>query len=303
MLLPENDRKILLEQLASRIENVKTFIGLIRLYSQDNMCRAVVPTLDDPQSLESLAGYYKTHYNYWGFLETIVEDIEKMMVKEYRTKFMGNILPKTDSLVPIQTPEQFETLQENFILLTDEEKKELFRVGKGKRADTAYQHSQKQEQKVARELIGRVTKRSGAGTQKGDLVTSSLVVECKATEKESYSLKFDDWEKLERHANEKGKDIAYQLEKVDRMGNVLERLAVIKVRTFDKLFSNRKDGVEIKTVPTRNKSISIKFGEINTPEVDRIMFIKHISSINNECKGVYVVLNYDTFKKAHNENS
>lgn len=61
--------------------------------------------------------------------------------------------------------------------------------------------SQKQERRLAKTLEGTPTAASGAfWSRKGDVRSSRLLVEAKTTEKASYSIKKEIWEKIRKEA-------------------------------------------------------------------------------------------------------
>jgi hypothetical protein len=61
--------------------------------------------------------------------------------------------------------------------------------------------SREQEKQVAKDLSGRITPGSGCGNLKGDVrVRGSYRIECKNTQKNSYSLKRSEIEKIEDQA-------------------------------------------------------------------------------------------------------
>lgn len=63
--------------------------------------------------------------------------------------------------------------------------------------DERKRKSKKQESKVAKELSGKVTPASGAlWGAKGDVRSEAFLVECKTTEKTSYRLTFNTWNKI-----------------------------------------------------------------------------------------------------------
>lgn len=69
------------------------------------------------------------------------------------------------------------------------------------------QKSQIQEKTLAKKLNGRITINSGATTDfdKADVESEHFLIECKTTDKKSYSLKKTILEKIEREANFKNK--------------------------------------------------------------------------------------------------
>lgn len=82
--------------------------------------------------------------------------------------------------------------------------------------------SKLQELRTAKELGGDLV--SGSGNQwhsKGDVKAKRYLVECKRTDKKSYSLKAEDLEKLRVQAHKAGKNPLFQVE----LGK--ERLAIL----------------------------------------------------------------------------
>ncbi len=65
----------------------------------------------------------------------------------------------------------------------------------------AYWRSRKQEKQVAKSLSGRTVAQSGAGKQKGDVrVSGRVLIECKCTEKKSFSITKEMLDKIEMAA-------------------------------------------------------------------------------------------------------
>ena len=65
--------------------------------------------------------------------------------------------------------------------------------------------SNKQEKQVAKELKGKLVIASGAlWGSKGDVRNNNLLVECKVTEKSSYSLNYSIWNKIRKEAIKDG---------------------------------------------------------------------------------------------------
>ena len=60
--------------------------------------------------------------------------------------------------------------------------------------------SRKQEAQTAKDIGGKTTIASGALVQKGDVFNDKLLVECKTTEKDFYSLKKTTWDKIFKEA-------------------------------------------------------------------------------------------------------
>lgn len=68
------------------------------------------------------------------------------------------------------------------------------------------QKSKRQEKRVAKKVDGRTTVASGAVPfDKGDVSSESFLIECKTTDKKSYSLKNEIFEKIAREAVNVGK--------------------------------------------------------------------------------------------------
>lgn len=68
-----------------------------------------------------------------------------------------------------------------------------------KRGTTKFK-SNLQERQVANDLFGRVQIASGALDDKADVRSKDFLCECKTTEKDSYTLKVDTWNKIQREA-------------------------------------------------------------------------------------------------------
>ena len=67
--------------------------------------------------------------------------------------------------------------------------------------------SQRQEKSLSKKLNGRLTVNSGATSvfDKADVATEDFLIECKTTDKKSFSLKKDILKKVEKEANFKNK--------------------------------------------------------------------------------------------------
>lgn len=84
-------------------------------------------------------------------------------------------------------------------------------VGRGRRTDSQ-KRSHQQEKRAAKRLGGRVQPASGAGRAKGDVrVPGVLRMECKFTRANSYSLRLDLLEKIEKEC-EGGEQPAFEIE-------------------------------------------------------------------------------------------
>ncbi len=69
-----------------------------------------------------------------------------------------------------------------------------------------------QEKKIAKEFSGKVVSGSGRGFIKGDVDLKDYKIECKQTEKESYTLKLATLQKIKREASVEGKKFAMIIE-------------------------------------------------------------------------------------------
>lgn len=86
---------------------------------------------------------------------------------------------------------------------------------------------QKQERRLAQRTGGTTTAASGAfWTRKGDVRSASLLVEGKHTDKQSYSIKVETWDKIRREALLDGRMPVLALEIAGR------RLVVIDEEDF-----------------------------------------------------------------------
>ena len=72
-----------------------------------------------------------------------------------------------------------------------------------KRGTTKFK-SDLQERQVANDLLGRVQIASGALDDKADVRSTDFLCECKTTEKDSYTLKVDTWNKIQKEAYKLG---------------------------------------------------------------------------------------------------
>ena len=72
-----------------------------------------------------------------------------------------------------------------------------------KRGTTKFK-SNLQERQVASDLLGRVQIASGALDDKADVRSKDFLCECKTTEKDSYTLKVDTWNKIQKEAYKLG---------------------------------------------------------------------------------------------------
>jgi len=78
--------------------------------------------------------------------------------------------------------------------------------------------ARRQEQEAARSYGGRATPASGSRDVKGDVYTDNELIECKHTERKSYSLKVADLLKLAKQAIMVGRRMVLEVEFTDPMG-------------------------------------------------------------------------------------
>jgi len=94
--------------------------------------------------------------------------------------------------------------------------------------------SQKQERDTAERYGGRVNSQSGAGwVRKNDVTTPTSSIECKYTEKASYSLKVKDLIKAWIHATQAGRRMVFAVEFMETPSNQYTRRQRYVVLTED----------------------------------------------------------------------
>lgn len=116
----------------------------------------------------------------------------------------------------------------------------LFTEGEGgKDPKKRLRASRAQEAAVAKDLRGKVQLASGSRPGlKGDVVAEDLLVECKRTDKVSYSLKLAEWRKIKLEARMANKLHVMAIEIQD------EKLAVISWSDFCALTEKEPDDVQ-----------------------------------------------------------
>ena len=72
--------------------------------------------------------------------------------------------------------------------------------------------AKRQEKEAADVYGGRLVAQSGSGTSKGDVETDDELIECKHTERKSFSLKLDDLLRCARHALLAHKRMVFEVE-------------------------------------------------------------------------------------------
>lgn len=96
---------------------------------------------------------------------------------------------------------------------------------------TSHKHAPKQEKKVAQDLNGNTTPKSGAGNIKGDVHTfvGNYHIDCKCTYHKSYSVKLEDWDKYKKQANDMAKHPVLQHDFIDKeTGKTKQKLVTIE---------------------------------------------------------------------------
>lgn len=103
--------------------------------------------------------------------------------------------------------------------------------------DIRKRNSKNQENKVAKELAGKVTPASGAlWGAKADVRNDKFLVECKTTEKDFYTLTFTVWDKINKEAIKDGLRIPVMC--ID-LHNGKDRYAVMSVKDLQqKVYSS-----------------------------------------------------------------
>lgn len=134
---------------------------------------------------------------------------------------------------------------------------------------TVKRRSQKQEKSVAKSFNAKVTVASGAlWGQKGDVRNSKILVECKTTEKDYYSLTATVWEKIEQEAIRDHLRIPLMvIDLEDR-----DRVVVFRPKDFDPEIDTRCFQTEIpKSVRVRAKDLGVdEFGDYTSMRVTHI---------------------------------
>lgn len=101
---------------------------------------------------------------------------------------------------------------------------------KTKHSTASHRHAEKQERRVAVEVGGKKTYKSGAGVVKGDVLTPdslSIMLDCKVTKHDSYSLKISDWRMLKTQAIQQNRFPGLQIEFIDEESETIREQAVV----------------------------------------------------------------------------
>lgn len=133
--------------------------------------------------------------------------------------------------------------------------------------------SRKQELVVAKELNGNAVIASGAlYTMKGDVRNDLLLVECKTTKNDYYSLTLNVWEKIAKEALQDG--MRTPIMQVN-LKNGDKRLAVFNAEEFEGTFSFNLDELTVYKKSFRiTKEIIINIGRYKLVIIDWEIFLK-----------------------------
>ena len=100
-----------------------------------------------------------------------------------------------------------------------------------------------QERQAARRLGGRVTPRSGAGDEKGDVRLPGVArIECKCTKHASFSVTLDMWDKIEQAALMADELPVMEIRFIGSDGKTRGELAVVPLRLVDLFCKGKIDG-------------------------------------------------------------
>lgn len=112
---------------------------------------------------------------------------------------------------------------------------------------------------AARSYGGRATPASGSGDVKGDVYTENELIECKHTERKSYSLKVADLLKLARQAIMVGRRMVLEVEFTDPMGLRPVRFVVLNKDEYTEMkaviASHHADAIALLAEVNRLKSV------------------------------------------------
>lgn len=104
------------------------------------------------------------------------------------------------------------------------------------RRSAAHRRAPKQERELAARLNGTPTRGSGSGVDKGDVKHTVLRIECKCTERASFTVTRDMLEKIERAAAENRQWPAIHVEIVEPgTGRILKSFAILPAYVLDEI--------------------------------------------------------------------
>lgn len=157
--------------------------------------------------------------------------------------------------------------------------------------------SAKQENKIAKDIQGKVTIASGAlYFQKADVRNSKFLVECKTTEKKSFPLTTKIWDKIEKESLRDNMRIPLLCIDVEDGTNDIDNSLVVfnwndlVAYKEEGLFNNTKIDVEVLQL---NKSVSVSKSHLEGI-IDYAVnpLGVPIKSIFHQSKGKYLVMMY-----------
>lgn len=120
--------------------------------------------------------------------------------------------------------------------MSDEKNPYLRRQQRTANLTKSHKRAPKQEREIAALVRGRVTPRSGAGDQKGDVRLKGVArIECKTTKHKSFSVTLDMIEKLEMEAALAGELPVFVIEFCDEQGRKIKDMVVCPSYVLDSL--------------------------------------------------------------------
>lgn len=120
--------------------------------------------------------------------------------------------------------------------MSDEGNPYLRRSNRTANLTKSHKRAPKQEKEIAKLVKGRVTPRSGAGHEKGDVRLKGVArIECKTTKNKSFSVTLAMVEALEMEAALAGELPVFIIEFIDEHGKKIKDLAVCPTYVLDSL--------------------------------------------------------------------
>lgn len=108
-----------------------------------------------------------------------------------------------------------------------------------KTVNNAYHRSAKQEKEIAKAVGGRLTPRSGAGKEKGDVRLKGIArIEAKTTSRKSFSVTLEMLNKLMDAAVPTGEIPIHCIEFLDEDGKPIQSVAIMPVWAMQELLEN-----------------------------------------------------------------
>jgi hypothetical protein len=117
----------------------------------------------------------------------------------------------------------------------------LNRLRRNTLTGTAYKHAPKQEKRIAKKVGGHTTPGSGSKRVKGDVRVKSIArIECKATQRKSFSVTREMLEKIEMAAGATDEIPILQVEFLDAKGKIDGTFAVVPVHIIERLVEDAR---------------------------------------------------------------